>query len=558
MRRPEIALLLVLAGVLMTGCESAASPAAPGVDATQPGTRPAASPISSAIMTGGQASATAGPSSGSGGGLAGTTELLTAAPGAADQPPATDIQATLTAVEPITTPIPDAPTAMAVPLNPEPTMAPSAAAPLALAPAPSPIAQPVPQTAAALPPSVGLQLVAEGMSAPVALVPAPDNSGRLFVVDQTGVIWIIGADGKLKPQPFLDIRDRLVRLSPRYDERGLLGLAFHPDFANNKRFYVYYVAPLRAGGPPGWDSTSHLSEFTVTANNADQADAASERILMQIDEPESNHKGGTVVFGPDGYLYLSLGEGGGANDTGMGHTPGLGNAQDLSKPLGKILRIDVNGRNHGQYSIPADNPFASGPVPEIFAYGLRNPYRISFDMGGDHALYAADAGQDLFEEVDIITRGGNYGWNIREGMHCFDPNNASTPPATCPDTGARGEPLIAPILEYNHQQVGIVDVGGYVYRGQALPGLVGRYIFGDWSTGYASPDGTLLVASRPAGGAGPWGWQKVKINGSPNGKVNHFVLGFGQDESGEIYVLTADTVGPTGNTGKVYKIVPGQ
>jgi glucose/arabinose dehydrogenase len=525
---------LILSLIVLAACGSpAATPAAP---ATAPA---AAAPAAPTIASTAAAVQTAAP----------TTEPTLTAP----------VAATSTAEAPATAAATAAPTAAAA----GQATATATAATVAPSPSPSSAVQPAaekqgPASAAqAAPPAgVSLRLIAEGLTSPVTLVPAPDNSGRLFVVDQIGQIRIIGADGQLQPAPFLDVRDRIVQLHGNYDERGLLGLAFHPDFSHNQRFFVYYVAPLRQGGPQGWDNTVRLSEFKVAANNPNQADPNSEKVLLEIDHPEANHEGGTIAFGPDGYLYLSIGDGGAGNDVGLGHTPGIGNAQDLSKPLGKILRIDVNNPANGKYAIPADNPFAKGPVPEIFAYGLRNPYRMSFDRGGNHALYAADAGQDLFEEVDVITKGGNYGWHIKEGTHCFDPANATNPPATCPNTGANGEPLINPIIEYSHDQVGIVDVGGYVYRGTALPGLVGRYVFGDWGTGYNPPDGTLLVAGPPANGQGLWQWQKLQINGSPNGKLNHFVLGFGQDLAGEMYVLTSDQAGPAGNTGRVFKITP--
>ena len=270
-------------------------------------------------------------------------------------------------------------------------------------------------------PVVGLKLIASGFAAPMEFISSKD--GRMFVVDQIGLIKVITADGKLQDEPFLDIRDRMIRLSPGYDERGLLGLAFHPDFARNSRIFVFYSAPLRPGAPEGWCCTNSLSEFRVSNDNQNVIDITSEKVLLQIDKPQMNHNGGTIAFGPDGYLYLPLGDGGGANDVDIGHVLG-GNAQNTSTLLGKILRIDVDADNaSAAYGLPADNPFVNdtGFLPEIWAYGLRNPYRISFDSSG--RLFAADAGQNLWEEVDLIIKGGNYGWNIREGTHCFDPNS---------------------------------------------------------------------------------------------------------------------------------------
>lgn len=408
--------------------------------------------------------------------------------------------------------------------------------------------------------TVGLELVAGGLTSPVQLVAPPDESGRLFVVDQTGLIRVISDDGTLLDEPFLDVRSRMVALMPEFDERGLLGLAFHPDYAANGRFFVYYSAPLRAGAPAGWDHTSHISEFSESADS-NRADPGSERVLLQVDEPQFNHNSGTVTFGPDGYLYISVGDGGGANDVGLGHTPEIGNGQDLTNLLGSILRIDVD---HGDpYAIPADNPFVGRfGEDEIFAYGLRNPYRFSFDMGGNHDLFVADAGQELWEEVSIAVSGANLGWNIKEGTHCFDPDNPDESPADCRDTGYQlGDPLIDPIIEYpNHHQpggIGAVVVGGHVYRGSDLPQFRGRYIFGDWSFVFEEPDGTLLIAQ--ARDRGLWKISELRIQGRPGGRLGHYVLGFGQDPAGEIYVLTTDNTGPTGATGNVYRIVrPGR
>jgi len=418
--------------------------------------------------------------------------------------------------------------------------------------------------------TVGLKVVAEGLNSPIALVASPDLSGRRFIVDQIGVIRILTSEGKLLDQPFLDLRDRLVTLNPGYDERGLLGLAFHPGFGANGRFYVYYSAPLRPNGPKDWDHTNRLSEFKVFKDNPNRADPASERILLRMDHPYLNHNGGTVAFGPDNYLYLSVGDGGNKNDIGRGHTPGIGNGQDISKLLGKILRFDVD---RGGGAPARENPFINKEGRnEIFAYGFRNPYRFSFDMGGSHQLFVGDAGQDLYEEVSIVTIGGNYGWNIKEGTHCFNPQDEEHPPEQCRNTGSMGEPLIDPVIEYNHPDeeeeaaaattaedeeseiVGEVVVGGYVYRGEALPQFGGQYIFGDWSREEDEPDGSILIAHPNENSEGLWEIRQLAIAGSADGRLHHFVVGFGQDAVGEMYVLVKDTVGPTGETGKVYKL----
>ncbi len=406
------------------------------------------------------------------------------------------------------------------------------------------------------PMDVGLVQVAEGLTSPLTVVPVPDESERLFVVDQIGLIRILTPSGTLLPEPFLDLRDRIVPLQAAFDERGLLGLAFHPGYATNGRFFVYYSAPLRAGAPQGFDHTSHVSEFRVSAN-PNRADPGSERILLQVDQPQFNHNAGALAFGPtDGLLYIALGDGGGANDVGLGHTPEIGNGQDITNLLGSILRIDVDRGD--PYAIPPDNPFVDQDgEDEIFAYGFRNPYRISFDMGGSHELFAGDAGQELWEEVDLVVKGGNYGWNIKEGTHCFDPDNPSESPEECPDTGPRGEPLIDPVIEYaNHHQpggLGAAVVGGNVYRGTTLPQLRGRYVFGDWSTEFEDPDGTLFAAMRRRRGL--WQMKELRVATNPSGRIDHYVLGFGQDEAGEIYVGATENTGPVGTTGKVFKLV---
>jgi glucose/arabinose dehydrogenase len=408
---------------------------------------------------------------------------------------------------------------------------------------------------------VGVELVAEGFASPVMLTTPNDGTGRLFIVDQAGTIRIIDANGQLLPDPFLDLSGLIVALNPNYDERGVLGLAFHPDYANNGRFFVYYTTPLREGAPAGWDHTNVVGELNVSADNPNVADLASLKTVLQIDQPQFNHDAGHIAFGPDGYLYIPIGDGGGANDNEEGHTPGLGNGQDTSNLHGSILRIDVNGEP-GSYTIPADNIFAGedDKADEIYAYGFRNPYHISFDMGGDNALFVADAGQDLYEEVDMVMAGGNYGWNIKEGTHCFDPANPETPPASCADTGASGDALLDPIIEYSHDDVGVVVVGGYVYRGSALPDLEGYYVFGDYSSTVEGQGGTLLWAEAPEDDAsGMWEWGEITVvGGMGDGRIGANVLAVGQDADGELYVLTNEGNSPTGDTGKVWKIVPSE
>lgn len=421
------------------------------------------------------------------------------------------------------------------------------------------------------PPRVALQEVASGLTSPVSLAVAPDGSGRRFIVDQVGRIRILTAAGKLLDQPFLDVHDRIVALDPEYDERGLLGLAFHPRYAQNGRFFVYYSAPLRPEAPDYWNHTSHISEFRVSADNPNVADPGSEQVLLAVDQPQSNHNAGTLVFGPDGYLYISLGDGGGDGDDDIGHTPLIGNGQDPTNLLGSILRIDVDSvpDTPRRYAIPPDNPFVDGPGrAEIFAYGLRNPYRISFDRETG-VLLAEDAGQDAWEEVSVIERGGNYGWHRLEGTHCFDPETPENAPAVCAQVGPAGQPLRWPVIEIPNAELegglGQVIVGGYMYRGRAIPALAGRYVFGVWSAGHEEKEeqgehaqegkGEILVASLAEEADDLWPIERVAAANRPQGHLGRFLLGFGQDADGELYVLTTKHHGPYGNTGKVFALV---
>jgi glucose/arabinose dehydrogenase len=405
-------------------------------------------------------------------------------------------------------------------------------------------------TQANTPPRVELQLIASGFTSPVDLVVSMDGSGRLFVADQTGIIWVI-ADGKRLEKPFLDIRDRVVKLNDFYDERGLLGLALHPDFAENGRFYVSYSAPLKASlSPNEWDHTTYISEFTVSVDDSNQADATSERVLLVMDKPGYNYEAGHLGFGPDGYLYIATGD--------SVHDPAseAGKyAQDTFSLLGKILRIAVDGTADsapaGNYLIPSDNPFADGVGgrAEVYAYGFRNPFRFSFDVSesGKTRLFVADVGQAMMEEVDLVEPGKNYGWSIREGTSCFNSQIWSQPLESCATQG-----LSEPIIAYAHQGDLSAVIGGMVYHGKALPELAGDYVFGDWGQG----NGHLFVASPPRFGRGMWNITEIQIEipGSSSGIGQ--LLSIGQDENGELYLLTkAPGTGATGNTGVVYKVV---
>ncbi len=397
--------------------------------------------------------------------------------------------------------------------------------------------------------------VAQGFVAPDQVTHAGDHSGRLFVVDQVGKVWIV-KDGQVLPQPFLQIQPpELVNVNLGYDERGLLGLAFHPDFAHNGRVFVRYSHPRPGSqGEPcfGTGRGCHeeiLAEYHVSASNPDQIDPASARVLLRISKPQFNHNSGTVAFGPDGYLYMGMGDGGGANDGLADNPPShgpFGNGQNIHVLLGKILRLDVD---HGDpYAIPGDNPFASGDgADEVFAYGMRNPFNFSFDdgPGGSGELWLGEVGQNLFEEVDIVHNGGNYGWVLKEGFHCFDPFNPNVPPPTCDSTG-----LIDPVVEYDHVNGGIAVVGGAVYRGADFPGLRGIYLFGDFSTTFNGPDGHLFYIDTTQ----PQHQMLRPLVKGSTAPLGLFVKGTGRDEEGNIYFTVAQTLGPSGTTGVVLRI----
>src|SRR5215813_3342437 len=335
--------------------------------------------------------------------------------------------------------------------------------------------------------------VVSSLNAPVDLQSPHDGSGRLFVVEQQGMIRIV-SNASLMPTPFLDIHNQV----DFGGEKGLLGLAFHPNYSQNRRFFLNYDHVLSG------QMQTVIAEFQTSPSNPNQADPTSERILFTVNQPFPNHKGGQLTFGPDGFLYIGLGDGGSAGDP-------LGNGQSLQTLLGKMLRIDVEHTSLGlPYAIPSDNPFLNGTDRgEIWAYGLRNSWRFSFDVPSGR-LFAGDVGQDRFEEIDILQKGGNFGWNIMEGLHCFQPASG------CNMTG-----LILPIAEYDHSQ-GDAVIGGYVYRGTVIPQLVGTYLFSDFQTG------TIWgLTENP-----PGTWTRTQLLST--GKD---ISSFGRDDAGELYVL---------------------
>jgi len=351
---------------------------------------------------------------------------------------------------------------------------------------------PLPPSTGGPPPPLMLSPVVSGLTNPVDLQFPNDGTGRFFVVQQPGSIRI-GNNGTLLATPFLDITPKVNFAG----EMRLLGLAFHPQFAQNHKFYVHYDQMV------GSQIQSVIAEYQVSAADANQADPASERILLTVNQPFPNHKGGQLVFGPDGFLYIGFGDGGSGGDP-------LGNGQNLQTLLGKMLRIDVDHTSSGlQYAIPADNPFAAGGgLPEIWAYGLRNPWRFSFERDTGR-LFVGDVGQDKYEEIDILQRGGNFGWNVMEGMHCFNPA-----------TGCNMMSLVLPIAEYDHTE-GDAVIGGPVYKGTAIPNLGGAYIFSDFGSG------TIWELTESSGT-----WTRTKLLSS-----NRNVSSFGQDVAGEIYVV---------------------
>lgn len=418
---------------------------------------------------------------------------------------------------------------------------------------PSPIGSPV---------AIGVKKLATGLVSPVQLVQTSGEHGRRYVVDQVGVIWGLNRRGDLRSHPFLDIRSKITPLDPAYDERGLLGLAFHPRFAHNGRFFVFYTAPPRPSAPAGYDNTTTIAEYRAGPKRL-YASASSERIILQIDHPQSNHNGGTVAFGPDGYLYISIGDGGAGNDVALGHVEDWyaknagGNGQDITHNLlGNILRIDVDPSTYAApYTIPATNPFVGRRgLDEIWAYGFRNPYRFSFDIGGDHDLLSMDAGQELWEEVSRVVRGGNYGWNVKEGTHCFNTDHPNFSRPTCPNMDpTTGKRLRDPVIEFaNAGQPGGLSftvVGGVVYRGNQVPALAGRYVYGGAASSFTAPSGRLFVSTpRPSG---LWTLHEMRIDGY---RLGYFVKGFGQDKFGEVYIMASKALGPSGTTGTIFKI----
>lgn len=433
---------------------------------------------------------------------------------------------------------------------------------------------------------VKLQAVATGLGAPAYGISAPGDPGRLYVVEQSGLLRVI-QNGVLQPGAVLDMSGRV---SPPFDptnandEKGFLGLAFHPDFnrpgtAGYQTLYTYAGEALGSG--PTYAAPNNAPQTYKNVVNEWKmvngvVDPASRREVISFGKNAGNHNGGTLTFGIDGYLYLGLGDGGNANDVGASHIEPGGNSQNLSTPLGKMLRFDPLNpaltpgsfdavSANGQYRIPNTNPFqAAGQAPEIYAYGFRNPYRFSVDradLGGDGQIIVADVGQNNIEEIDRLQIGGNYGWAIKEGdfiFHRTDPDGAG--PLTAGSIGARspGSPdgLIDPItgtlgtLEYDHGD-GISITGGFVYRGDAIPALYGKYVFGDLAI-RSGPrvDGRLFYADLETGIIEEFLLPQFAGGRLPDGLTVH---GFGEDGYGELYAIVTNTPA-SGSGGIVYQI----
>ena len=350
----------------------------------------------------------------------------------------------------------------------------------------------------------GLETIVEGLDFPVWLT-SPPGDPRLFVVEKGGQVIIV-ENGAALPTPFLDLRGQVST----GNEQGLLSLAFHPDYSASGRFFVNFTDPA---------GDTRVVEYRVSPGDPERADAGSARVVLTIEQPFSNHNGGLVLFGPDGMLYVGMGDGGSGGDP-------QGNGQDLAALLGKMLRIDVDGAQ--PYAVPDDNPFVdtAGARPEVWAYGLRNPWRFSFDRDtGD--LYIADVGQNRVEEVNAVEGTGaglNYGWNVMEGSDCFEPRD-----------GCDRDGLTLPVAEYDHGD-GCSVTGGYVYRGDAISELRGTYLFSDFCSGF-------VRGFRFANGQATGERRFAELEPSDNS-----VASFGEDADGELYILTGD--------GGVHKIIP--
>uniref|UniRef100_A0A3Q4HYE0 HHIP like 1 n=1 Tax=Neolamprologus brichardi TaxID=32507 RepID=A0A3Q4HYE0_NEOBR len=388
-----------------------------------------------------------------------------------------------------------------------------------------------------------LEEVANGLQNPLAMVHANDGTHRFFVAEQVGLVWTYLPDRSKLERPFLNITQAVLTSSWEGDERGFLGLAFHPKYKYNGKLYVYYSVEV------GFDERIRISEFHVSANDMNEVDHTSERVILEIDEPASNHNGGQLLFADDGYLYIFTGDGGMAGDP-FGK---YGNAQNKSALLGKVLRIDVDDNQRGPlYRIPPDNPFIheQGARPEVYAYGVRNMWRCSVDRGdpwtknGKGRIFCGDVGQNKFEEVDIIEKGRNYGWRAKEGFSCYDKKLCAN----------RSLDDVLPVYAYPHK-MGKSVTGGYVYRGCEYPNLNGIYIFGDFMSG-------RLMSLQEDKKTGNWKYNEICMGMGLTcafpGLINNYhqyIISFAEDESGELYFMSTAIPSATSPSGVVYKVI---
>ena len=427
--------------------------------------------------------------------------------------------------------------------------------------------------------AITLDPVATGLAAPLYGISPPGDTQRLFILEQNGLL-LVRQNNAVLPTPALDLRTRVAPpLNPASpnDERGLLGLAFHPGFNDSnspgfRTLYTYTSEPLAAGALPTYpvptgvtnNYRNLISEWKMSATNPNVVDPTTRREIISFGKDAGNHNGGTVAFGPDGLLYLATGDGGNANDVGPGHLEPGGNAQNLTTAQGKMLRIDPLNPSltagspnpvsaNGQYRIPTSNPFdAAGQVPEIYAYGLRNPYRFSFDRANGQ-LILADVGQRNIEEINRIELGGNYGWAIKEGDFLFNRTDGTVGARSPGAPAGLIDPISGPLgtLEYDHSD-GISITGGFVYRGTAIPELIGKYVFGDLALRNAPPrvDGRLFYADLTTGQINEFVLPQFPGGILPDGLTVH---GFGEDGNGELYAMVTNTP-PDGTGGIVYQL----
>lgn len=420
--------------------------------------------------------------------------------------------------------------------------------------------------------AVSLELIADGdtipdgPSRPLAYEPAPGTDGIAYIADQTGVVYVVAGD-ELQPDPLLDIRDSVIERESW--EQGLLGIEPHPQFATTPTLYVRYSAPPGETTPDSYSHTFVLSAFQVD-DSYRNADPNSERRILEIPEPQADHNSGAIVFGPDGYLYVGVGDGGSWGDIGEGHaedwyegTPG-GNGQDITENLlGGVLRIDVeDSGGEKAYGIPEDNPLVgSEGLDEYYAWGLRNPYRLSFDSDG--TLYAGDVGGTRYEEINIVEPGGNYGWNVREGFDCqtmtYNEDEGSYDRSyesgdACPETTPDGDRLIDPIVAYeNTDEAAASVVCGPVYENDTVPAMADKLVFADFVPGGF---GHLLAATPPEDDEGSWAVESLSLaEGSTYSLGDKFILDVDRDHDGEV-VLSTSSVDPRFGRGKVFRLVP--